>query len=98
MLKAESNETSPWLTNGYAIADRDDVVRRWSSLRPRVYYYTSGTADWSACPRMLSRMARTHHNHGARERKKAEPMHPGIITRSLAHGIKTSIYETSSSL
>lgn len=25
MLKAESNETSPWLTNGYAIADRTRV-------------------------------------------------------------------------
>jgi hypothetical protein len=43
-------------------------------------------------------VARAHHNHGARERKKAEPMHPGIITRSLAHGIKTGIYETSSSM
>jgi hypothetical protein len=43
-------------------------------------------------------VARAHHNHGARERKKAEPMHPGIITRSLAHGIKTGIYETSSSI
>jgi hypothetical protein len=41
-------------------------------------------------------MASTHHNHEARERKKAELMHPGIITRSLAHGIKTGIYETSS--
>jgi hypothetical protein len=47
---------------------------------------------------MLGRVARAHHNHGARERKKAEPMHPGIITRSLAHGIKTGIYETSSSV
>jgi hypothetical protein len=47
---------------------------------------------------MLGRVARAHHNHGARERKKAEPMHPGIITRSLAHGIKTGIYETSSRL
>jgi hypothetical protein len=42
---------------------------------------------------MLARMACTHHNHEAREHKKAELMHPGIITRSLAYGIKTSIYE-----
>src|SRR5438477_5655318 len=46
---------------------------------------------------MLGRMARTRHQDGARESRKAEPMHPGIITRSPVHSIKTSIYETSSS-